>query len=82
MDKNAQHDQMARQAAAMVVVMVSFVVSRLRRVRSEESIPYGPRTHAERHRQSTLQMVYNYNDIECVAMLRMKRLPFYFVQPA
>jgi hypothetical protein len=29
--------------------MVSFVVNRLRRVRSEESIPYGPRTHAERH---------------------------------
>jgi hypothetical protein len=82
MDKNAQHDLMARQATAMVVVMVSFVVSRIRRVRSEESIPYGPRTHAERHRQSTLQMVYNYNDIECVAMLRMKRLPFYFVQPA
>jgi hypothetical protein len=77
MDENAHHDLMARQAAAMVVVMVSFVVNRLRRVRSEESIPYGPRTHAERHRQSTLQMMYNYNDIECVAMLRMKRVPFF-----
>jgi hypothetical protein len=76
MDENAHHDLMARQAAAMVVVMVSFVVNRFRRVRSEESIPYGPRTHAERHRQSTLQMMYNYSDIECVAMLRMKRVPF------
>jgi hypothetical protein len=82
MDENARHDLMARQAAVMVVVIVSFVVNRLRSVRSEESIPYGPRTHAERHRQSTLQMMYNYNDIECVVMLRMKGSPFYFVQLA
>jgi hypothetical protein len=45
MDENAHHDLMARQAAAMVVVMVSFVLNRLRRVRSEESIPYGPRVN-------------------------------------
>jgi hypothetical protein len=30
MAENAQHDLMARQAAAMVVVMVSLVVNRLR----------------------------------------------------
>jgi hypothetical protein len=83
MAENAQHDLMARQAAAMVVVMVSFVVNRLRRVRREEPIPYGPRTEAERHRQRTLEMLYNYNDIEYIAMLRMKRVPFfYFVQPS
>ena len=68
---------MARQAAGMVVVMVTFVVNRLRRIRGEEAIPYGPRTHAERHRQSTLQLMYNYNDVECVAMLRMRRVLFF-----
>jgi len=77
MDANAQHAVMARQAAGMVAVMVCFVVNRLRRIRGEETIPYGPRTHAERHRQSTLQMMYNYNDLECIAMLRMKRVPFF-----
>jgi hypothetical protein len=77
MAENAEHDLMARQAAAMVVVMVSFVLNRLRRVRRHEPIPYGPRTEAERHRQRTLEMLYNYNDIECIAMLRMKRVPFF-----
>jgi hypothetical protein len=54
MDGNAQHLVMARQAAGMVVVMVCFVVSRLMKIARDKSIPYGPRTHAERHRQSTL----------------------------
>jgi hypothetical protein len=79
MDANAQHGMMARQAVVMVVVMVCFVVNRIRRISGEDVVPYGPRTHAERHRQSTLQMMYNYNDIECIAMLRMRRVPFFFM---
>jgi hypothetical protein len=63
---------MARQAAGMVVVMVSFVVNRLRRISEDESIPYGPRTEAEKHRQSTLQMMYNYNDVEGCRTLQRK----------
>jgi hypothetical protein len=59
MDANAQHALMARQAARMVVVMLSFVVNRLRRISEEETIPYGPRTEAEKHRHSTLEMMYN-----------------------
>jgi hypothetical protein len=50
MDTNAQHALMARQAAGMVAVMVSFVVNRLRRISEEETIPYGPRTEAEKYR--------------------------------
>jgi hypothetical protein len=61
----------------MVVVMVSFVVNRLRRISEEETFPYGPRTEAKKHKQSTLQMMYNYNDVECIAMLRIKRAPFF-----
>jgi hypothetical protein len=78
MDANAQHSVMARQAAGMVAVMVCFVVSRLRRISGHEIIPYGSRTHAQRHRQSTLQMMYNYNDTEYVAMLRLRRVLFFF----
>jgi hypothetical protein len=77
MDRNAQHLVMARQAAGMGAVMVCFVVSRLRKIAGDESIPYGPRTHTERHRQSTLQMMYNYNDTECIAMLHMRRVSFF-----
>jgi hypothetical protein len=61
----------------MVVVMVSFVVNRIKRISEEETIPYGPRTEAEKHKQSTLQMMYNYNDVECIVVLRMKRVPFF-----
>jgi hypothetical protein len=50
MDTNAQHALMARQAVGMVIVMVSFVVNRLRRISKEETIPYGPRTEAEKYR--------------------------------
>ena len=39
MDANAQHAVMARHAAGMVVVMVCFVVNRLRRIRGEGTIP-------------------------------------------
>ena len=73
---------MASQAAAMVVVMVCFVVTRLRRNNAQtEPIPYGPKTEGEQHRQRTLQMIYNTNDAECLAMLRMTRAPFFLCNP-
>jgi hypothetical protein len=77
MDPTAQRVVMARQAAAMVVVMISFLFSRLRRVRAElEPSPYCPRSLGMQHRLSTLQMIMNNTDAECLAMLRMKRAPF------
>jgi hypothetical protein len=41
-----------------------------------ESIPYGPRTESDQHRQRTLHVIYNYNDAECIGMLRMRRALF------
>jgi hypothetical protein len=68
---------MASQAAAIVLVMVCFVVTRLRRNNGQtELITYDPRTEGEQHRQRTLQMIYNIND-ECLAMLHMTRAPFF-----
>jgi hypothetical protein len=82
MDPNEQRAMMASQATAMVVVMVYFVVTRLRRNNWQtEPITYGPRTKGEQHRQRTLQMIYNTNDAECLAMLRMTRAPFFSMQP-
>jgi hypothetical protein len=69
---------MARQTAAMVVVMLSFMMTRLRRLSAKaEPIVYGPRAVAEKHRQETLQMTYNSTDVECLSMLRMTRAPFF-----
>ena len=77
MDPTEQRAMMSRQTTAMVVVMVSFVATRLRRNNAQpEPIPYGPRTAGEQHRQRTLQMIYNTNDAECLAMLRMTRALF------
>ena len=78
MDPIAQREMMAKQAAAMVVVMLSFFVTRLRRIRAQlEPIPYGPRSLSQQHRLSTLQMIFNSTDAECLAMLRTTRAPFF-----
>jgi hypothetical protein len=78
MDQNTKLAVMTNQAAALVVVLVSFVVTRMRKVYAQvESIPYGPRTESDQHRQRTLHMIYNYNDAECISMLRMRRAPFF-----
>ena len=77
MDPNGQRVVMARQAATLVAVMVSFLFSRIRRVRAQlEPSPYGPMSLGQQHRLSTLQMIMNSTDAECLAMLRMKRAPF------
>jgi glutamate synthase domain-containing protein 2 len=76
MDPNKQCAMMASQATAMVLVMVCFVVTRLKRNNGQtELITYDPRTEGEQHRQRTLQMIYNIND-ECLAMLHMIRALF------
>ena len=78
MDPSENHEMMARQAAGMVVVMVSVVVSRIKRSRLEpDPLLYELKTDAEQHRQQTLQAIYNSTDAECISMLRMRRAPFF-----
>ena len=80
MDPTAQREMMVRQATAMVVVMLSFLVTRLRIIRAQlEPIPYGPRSLAQQHRLGTLQMIFNNPNAECLAMLRMTRAPFFLL---
>jgi len=62
----------------MVVVMVAFLFSRIKRLRGEdEPISYGPRALADEHRKRNLDLIYNSTDKECIAMLRMSRAPFF-----
>ena len=87
MDVSAKNRaMMVRQTIGMIVCMVSVVVSTLKRVRDEpESEPdlepnpllYNLRSDAEHHRQRTLQGIYHSTDVECVSMLRMRRMPFF-----
>ena len=76
-------EQLCRQAAALTVVMVSFVSSRLKRKRSEpethipDPLALALRDENEQHRVRTLNNIYNSTDAECISMLRMKRAPFF-----
>ena len=78
MDPSENREMMARQVAGMVVVMVSVVVSRIKRSRPKpDQLLYELKTDAEQHRQETLQAIYNSTDAKCIAMLRMRRAPFF-----
>ena len=78
MDPSENHEMMARQAAGMVVVMVSVVVARIKRSRPKpDQLLYELKTDAEQHRQETLQAIYNSTDAECNSMLRMRRAHFF-----
>ena len=51
MDADASRSHLPSQAAALVVVMVGYLSSRLKRKRSEEEpTVYGPRLEADEHR--------------------------------
>ena len=70
MDADASISQLASQAAALVVVMVGYMSSRIKRKRSEEEpTVYGPRLEADEHREKNLQLIYNSTDFECLAIL-------------
>jgi hypothetical protein len=57
MDPAQNRELLASQAAVMVVVMLSFVVSRLRRSRPElDPLLYHLRSDAEQHTASHLQL--------------------------
>jgi hypothetical protein len=82
MDPSVSHDMMRRQAAALTVVMVSFVTTRLKRKMPDSETqpdPLAPiiREQNEQHRQRTLSLIYHSTDVECISMLRMSRAPFF-----
>jgi hypothetical protein len=78
MDPAENRELMAQQAAALAVVMVSYVMSRIRRSRPEpDPLLYHLRSDVEQYRKQTLQAIYNSTDAECLSMLRMTRAPFF-----
>ena len=78
MDPAQNRELMANQAAVLVVVMVSYVITRLRRSRPKpDPLLYHLRSDAEQHWKQTLQAIFNSTDAECLSMIRMTRAPFY-----
>ena len=77
MDLQQQRCAMASQAAAMAIVMVALVSSKLKRRKGEdEPISYGPRLEEDEHREKNISFTYKSTDAECITMLRMSRAPF------
>jgi hypothetical protein len=82
MDPSLSRDMMCRQAVALIVVMVSFVSTRLKRKIPEPEIvpdPLAPtiREENEQHKQRILSLIYHSTDVECISMLRMRKAPFF-----
>ena len=65
------------RASALISAMYALLLARLRLLRCERpQISYGPMSLRDEERQRNLNLIYNYNDIVCVNMLRMRRAPF------
>jgi hypothetical protein len=82
MNPSDSREMIRKQATALVVVLVAFVSSRLKRKRPSHGTEPNPlllaiRAEAEQHRQQTLNAIYNSTDIECFSMLRMTRTSFF-----
>jgi len=73
-----QRRKLIVRAVALVTAMYAFMFSRLRMARhSRPRVTYGPMSVMDQERQQNLNIIYNCNDVECVNMLRMRRLPFF-----
>ena len=66
------------QAVALITAVYAFIFSRLVvGVESRPRITYAPMSVMDAERQQNLNRIYNFNDVECVGMLRMRRAPFF-----
>ena len=67
---------MVRRGAAVVVVLCTWFIARIRS-RSRPSVSYAPMSARDEERQSNLSYIYNSSDTQSVELLRMRRAPFY-----
>ena len=67
---------MVRRGAAVVVVLCTWFLARLRS-RSRPSITYAPMSARDDQWQNNLAFIYQSSDIQCVELLRMGRTPFF-----
>ena len=78
MDLEEKRRILFARSAALSTAMYALLFARLRMLQSQRpQISYGPMSIRDEERQRNLNLIYNYNDIECVNMLRMRRAPFF-----
>lgn len=66
------------QPAALISAMYAFMMTRfLVSGQARPRISYGPMHVMDEERQRNLNLIYNFNNVECVNMLRMRRAPFF-----
>ena len=76
MDRVELRLMMVRRGAAVVVVLCTWFLARLRS-RSRPSITYAPMSARDDQWQNNLAFIYQSSDIQCVELLRMRRTPFF-----
>ena len=78
MDLEEKRRILFARAAALITAMYALLFARLRMLQSQwPQISYDPMSIRDEERQRNVNLIYNYNDIECVNMLRMRRAPFF-----
>ena len=68
--------RMIRRGAAVVVVLYTWLLVRIRSL-SRPSITYAPMSVRDEQCQNNLAYIFNSTDTQCVELLRMRRAPFY-----
>ena len=68
--------RMVRKGAAVIVVLCTWLLVRIRS-RSHPSISYALMSVWDEQRQNNLAYIFNSTDTQCVELLRMRRAPFY-----
>jgi hypothetical protein len=77
MDLEENRHNLFARAGALITSMYALLFARLRMIESERPhINYGPMSIRDEERLRNLNLIYNYNHIEYVNMLRMRRTPF------
>jgi hypothetical protein len=71
--------QARRRAATAIIVAVAvwFFTWFRRRAKDARSVTYGPMADRDQQRVSNLKYLYEYDNVHCVNLLRMKRAPFF-----
>jgi hypothetical protein len=77
MDHDDEKRMLIVRTAGLVADVYAFFVSRLVQCHvARPRITYAPMSAMDEERHKNLNRIYNFNDVECVNMLRMRRTPF------
>jgi hypothetical protein len=78
MDLQEKRRMLLARVAALISAMYALLFARIRLLHcSRPQLNYGSMSKWDEERQKNLDLIYNYNDVECVNMFRRRRAPFF-----